>query len=369
VTPAGQVLDDPPIEVLAAGSTFALTSNGSDWLVVGQGDSGTGILAARVSPAGTVLDPGGALLVPSTFFLYFNINVASAGGEYLLTYTASSAFVARRFDADLAPIGTVFSLPGTTVASSGSEYFLTWSSGGSLVGSPMAIDGTLLVPGGTSFATSGPTYDVNSSWGGTQWWTTWSSGEAHVIWRDYRAGALSPDDVYGALVSASAVPAPEVPISLGAPTQVQPDLAAGAGGYAVAFESEDTGVRRLLAHRLDASGASIDPEPTVLATGTNNYALGRPDVAWNGSVYLFTWSENGTIYGRRMLPDGTFLDLSRFAIMAGSMPDAHALGDVFLVAGVVTSGQFASPFAVRVEGATGAILDPTPILTTPSCRR
>jgi len=402
VAPDGTVLDDPPIAVLPFSSSFALAANGGEWAVVGQDDAGGGLVATRVAADGTVLDPGGVVLVPDTYFLYFGLDFEAAGGEYLLTYTAQGSPLARRFDASLAPIGGVVSLPGTNVASSGSQYFLNWSAGGSQLGSPMALDGTLLVPGG-AVVTAASSSGVHTSWGGTQWWTAWTNvvqgavvartnpdgvvldpggaaispafgsgmsqaviaggvaGEAAALWTDRRAGGVEPEDVFGAGLSAAGQASPETSLSSAATTQTRPALAAGAGGYALAFESESSGARRILAHRLDQDGMALDPEPFELASGTN-LAVSRPCVAWNGSNYLFAWSENGSILARRMLPDGTFLDPSPFAVMPGTMPAVAALGEIFLLAATdaPSNPQFRFLYAARVDGTTGAVLDSPP---------
>ncbi|MDH3785602.1 MAG: hypothetical protein OEV00_09790, partial [Acidobacteriota bacterium] len=399
VAPDGTVLDDPPIQVVADGSSglyLAVTNRGTEWLVVGQGfDAGDpGIVGVRVSGQGIVLDPTPVVLVPQTYFLFFNISVHSAQGEYLLTYKASSEFKAQRLQSDLNPIGAAFNIPGLTVGSNGTNYFIVWTSGSTLVGSTMSPDGTLQNPGGVAIMPA-VNWEVDVTWDGVNWWvskmdgfdglvlarvTTGDvvldpggfaynpaivdfvrehriagglAGGVQLVWKDDRVGGVGPYDIHGAFVSANAQPGPDAPVSLSSRAQTRPDLAAGPDGFLAVFSSERSGTRRILAQRLDPLGSAIDAEPIEVTSGPNAIS---PAAAWNGSVFLVVWSDSGEILGRRLLPDGNFLDAVPLSIMPGSSPDVAALGDLFLVAGTDInpgSPHFRFPYAIRVDGSTG----------------
>jgi large repetitive protein len=95
VSPAGAVLDASPIAIdVAEGQNLGWPRAGSDganWLVVWQDwDVPAGIATldgARVSPAGVVLDPGGVRLRRDSWNSYpTDAKLAFASGEYLLTW-------------------------------------------------------------------------------------------------------------------------------------------------------------------------------------------------------------------------------------------------------------------------------------------
>ncbi len=71
VSPDGTVLD-VPFEIFEApdfaGSMveMAVVANGSDWLVVGEADSGGGLLGVRVAGDGTIVDAVPVALVPGS---------------------------------------------------------------------------------------------------------------------------------------------------------------------------------------------------------------------------------------------------------------------------------------------------------------
>jgi hypothetical protein len=93
-------------------------------------------------------------------------------------------------------------------------------------------------------------------------------------------------------------------------------------------------------------------------------SAGAPEIAWNGSLYLATWSNATGIVGQRLRQDGTRVDAAPFFIMPGFGPvDVAALGDVFLVAGHQCgfNCEIVTTFAARVRGIDGVVLDSPPL--------
>jgi hypothetical protein len=127
VAPDGTVLDPSPI-LLHAGPTtldeyppFAVGSDGTNWVVLWRGlDELEGIFTiegARVAPDGTVLDPGGRTLRRDVWnSAPTSADIAFAGDEYLMTWleldSLSADWVVRgqRLEPDLDPIGSVFKI-------------------------------------------------------------------------------------------------------------------------------------------------------------------------------------------------------------------------------------------------------------------
>lgn len=128
-----------------------------------------------------------------------------------------------------------------------------------------------------------------------------------------------------------------------------------------------------MARRLDRLGSPLDLQPIEIASGSY---VSNPEAAWNGSLYLITWDEfyycvggdwppcGSFVHAVRMLADGTVLDEEPIVVMPAWDGDVAALGDVFLVVGrhVPGSGHYVFPFGMRVDGNTGELLDPEPLL-------
>ncbi len=408
----GTLVDVQPLLVhqfaSSTSSMMTLASNGSDWLIVMQGTSAGegGLLGVRLAADGTVVDATPVELLPATFFLYFNLEVVSAGGEYLLSWDASSNRRSQRFAHDLRPVSAEFATNVRWTGSDGSGYFGVWTAGGNLVGSRMLLDGTLVDPAGVPIAssTSANVSAVSVSWGGTRWWVSWdhffsgllaariasdgtvldpggiplepafedeqglqvsaagSDDTLQVAYADRRAGGLNPDDVRALHVSSAGVPGASTVASLAVPSQLRPDVAAGGPGALAVFLSETSGSTRILAQRLDGSGMALDTEPLELGVALFPSA---PRVSWNGARWLVVWSQDGSVIGRRVEPDGTVLDPVPPVLMpSGYSPDVAALGSTFLVVGTrpTISSHFVHPFFARVDGDTGLPIDVVPVI-------
>jgi len=130
----------------------------------------------------------------------------------------------------------------------------------------------------------------------------------------------------------------------------------------VAFASDISGKRRIEAHPLDASGNPLLAAPVALAAGA---WLSGPTVAWNGALYLVTWSNDSSnvVYAKRVLENGSVLDATPITVMPGNTPDVAALGSDFLVAAshAPTNPEFRNIYSRRVRGSDGALLDPSPV--------
>lgn len=402
----GSLLDPSPFEILAPGGSnvvgYDLASNGSGWLVIAQADTGGGIQARRVSPAGGLPDPAPVVLVPDTFFLYFDIQLESAGGEYLLTWngtpSSTDPWQAQRFDGSLSPLGPQFTLPlGTEVSGGTSSYLLVRDTGSTIVAQRMLPDGTLLDPTALHVTASGVsgTGGTQTAFDGTWWWVGYDLGApggadlrasrvgldgsapdpsgvtvapsgASIYWTN---GAAAGGGVFtawehapgfatlqAAHTTADLTLGPELALALSAPSQEFVDSEPWTGGHALAWTSYTGEDNRILVQLTDRWGFDLGA-PIEVASGS--VAVAR--VAWNGSLFLVTWFEAGLVRGRRMLSDGTILDATPIEIMDGGSPDVGALGDDFLVVATRPLGsQFVHPYVMRIDGPSGALLDPAP---------
>jgi hypothetical protein len=74
--------------------------------------------------------------------------------------------------------------------------------------------------------------------------------------------------------------------------------------------------------------------------------------------------DNNVVYGQRISAEGNLIDLTPAVIMEGFSPDvAGVSSELFLVVSIqeTISSEIREPFGVRVQGADGTILDPSPI--------
>ncbi|MFN8176743.1 MAG: FlgD immunoglobulin-like domain containing protein [bacterium] len=422
VSPQGQILDPTPITVIAyqnsSGLLYALATDGTNWAVVSEGTSAgeAAIRGVRVAPDGTVLDPGGVVVVPETYYLRFGIDLGGLPGEFLLVWnewrsSTADDILAYRLTPSLAkidasPIVLATRAPYETnakVASNGTSFFVAWDLNDNYLfsevyGTRVSFSGQVMDPNGQAFSSSGPGYgrDPSVTWDGTNWIVSWPNygggglnaarmsptgaildpggvsmpslgwgsiagapgGGLMATWSDATGGS---QDAYAAPVSGALVPGAKVCASLGAPRQTQASFAFNGNGYLVVFLSARSAGNRVLGQRLDASGNSMDAEPFEIAGPTGSYS--SPSVAWDGSRYMATYVSGANVYARRIAPDGSLLDPSPILVMNGMESGVAALDGVFLVVGnyAPQNPQYVFVFGTRVRGSDGAKLDASPL--------
>lgn len=312
-------------------------SNGSEYFVVWD-PAGPTLFGSRMSLDGTLLDPAGIPLMDSFWDPITQTDVTWDGTNWWVAHSLpfpdGGLHLAR-----VAPDGTVLDSPPFHAFNPGVEEFV------------------------------GPWEFAGGSAGGVQ--LAWADQGCNCA--DEWDVRLDPWDIHGGHVSAEGQLAADGPLSFAAPSQTKPSIAAGDGQFLAVFASELDDERRIVAQRLDTLGNAIDLEPIEIAAGSY---VTDPAASWNGSLYMIVWSDSnacvsgtgllctGETLAVRMLPDGTVIDAEPLAIMPGNQPDVEALGDVFLVvARSVTQGigHWIIPFAMRVDGPTGALLDPAPL--------
>ncbi len=185
-------------------------------------------------------------------------------------------------------------------------------------------------------------------------------GGFHVVWSVLQATEF---DVFSAHVSAVNIAGPTLATGSGAPAQTRADVALGASGSMVVFRSDVSGSSRIKAQPLDANGNPILAEPLLLESGPGLNGPTAPSVAWNGSLYLVTWSNSTGVVSQRVNQNGSLVDPVPVPVMPGFGPtDVSAMGNTFLIIGrqlVNNNIQVIVPVVARVNGATGAVLDPS----------
>lgn len=413
VSAAGAVLDPIPIKirnVTPAGSSWTAASDGTDWVVAFQeGDSNSALDLLRITAAGAVLQ-GPKVVVPSTYFLRSNLRLAYANGVFLFTWADFSDTKALRFDTgfnvlDPAPFTLVPGHVVTDLTTDGAQFYAVWEQPVAFVdqvtGSRVSTAGVVLDGGGTGVVISKSSSKPDGStppfvsWDGTNFRISWPSksklaaarvspagtvldpggilvpgplsgptaspggGKLQVVWSVLQNNEF---DTLSAQITAGNVAGRTVPIGIGAPAETRSDAAMGVNGSMIVFRSDVSGADRIMAEPLDQNGRGLTPNPLQLDSGPVSNGPSAPSVAWNGSLYLVTWGNSSGIVAQRLNQDGSLVDSAPFAVMPGFGPtEVSAVGNTFLIIGrqfVNNNPQLIVPVVSRVDGITGAVLDP-----------
>ncbi len=213
MTAAGEVLDPEGIPIATTSSREArpvVTFDGTHYLVAWHLDTG-GIRAARVSPAGAVLDPSPLNISPDGW----NAAVTNGGGSSLVVWN-NSGIIARRVGTD----GTLLDPEAVTISSTahpeaepaivfnGTNHLVVWDDDrsdawGDIFAARISPAGAVLDPSGVAIA-------ANSSQSGLAQRepTVAANGTSFfVVWRDDRRRGVTADgaDIFGARVDGNGV--------------------------------------------------------------------------------------------------------------------------------------------------------------------
>lgn len=416
VAPDGTVVDPAPIlidedDYYPGLEGPSVASSGPEgWMVV-YPTNDNGLRAAHVAPDGSLTTPPQGIQISTEFGVPFDVVFAS--GQYLVirdgNFYAPQGYA---YTPTLQFIGTKALPFADQVATDGTNFLVVDTNDNlwppalqAVLVDPMlnVLAGPLTVKTGTAVSTPS---GVGAGFDGTNYWVTWAGeqfarvtpagvlldpggisiplpsgslgyepdnatapgGGLQFVWHDGGGGLGNPEDVYTARLAPAGSFATVKPAAQSAPSQVETDFARGAAGVHLAvFRSRTSGAARILAQRVDDDGVALDTQPIEVASGPVTWLatpqIDGPGVAWNGSVFLVTWSDKVNVYARRMAPSGMFLDASPIVVMTGQSSAAGALGTDFLVTGATVGTLLAHGAlrGVRIDGTTGAVLDATPI--------
>jgi hypothetical protein len=389
VSPAGVQVGSAFIVSNATGnqSAPALAFDGTNYLAVWQDDRTSGqndIYAARVSPAGNVLDVSG-IAVGSTPESQLNPTVAFNGLSYLVVWEdyRNLATSADLYGARLTPAGTVQDPSGLPIvrtaanqsqpslARVGSQYLLAWhdlradnldvyaarvdGAGSSLDGTGVPVkvapgnqssvavaangtgslvtwnDGRTLDIAGARVSAAGAVLDVGgftislSPNSETNAAVAFDGTNFLVVWQDNRGNGF---DIYGVRVSASGTVLDPSGLAISTATghQRNPALAYDGTNYLVVWEdTRSSPTSDIYGARVSPSGAVLDPNGLGLCLRFSSQE--QPAVAYDGTNYLVVWADSGTsnprdIYGTRVSRAGAVLDPAFLEINANAADQA-----------------------------------------------
>ncbi|MEO0081999.1 MAG: hypothetical protein ABIL25_06885, partial [candidate division WOR-3 bacterium] len=325
VTPGGTVLDPAGIAISTAADnqrTPSLAFGGANFLVVWTDARSGGdddIYGARVSSGGTVLDPQGIPISTAANGQHVPA-LAFDGANFLVVwFDLRSGNDYDIYGARVTPAGTVLDPQGFAISTaadwqfypvlafSGTNFLVVWQddrsgSGYDIYGAHVTPSGTVLDPAGIAISTAAYGQQAPAlAFDGTNFL---------VVWQDNRSG--SNWDIYGARVTPSGTvldPA-GIAISTAANSQSAPALAFG-GNFLVVWRDERSGGYDIYGARVTSAGAVLDPAGIAISTAANSQSA--PALAFDGRDFLVVWADDRSggdddIYGARVSSGGTIID-------------------------------------------------------------
>jgi hypothetical protein len=193
-----------------------------------------------------------------------------------------------------------------------------------------------------------------------------------VVWEDQRDGF---ENIYGTRVNQSGVVLDPGGIAVSTANEIQTDPSVSFDGtnYLVVWHDRRNGASNIDIYgaRINQSGVVLDPGG--IAISTVSYDQTCPSVAFDGTNYLVTWTDersNGVrddIYGTRVTQSGVVLDTAgiaiSFAINDEWEPSVAFDGTNYLVVWPDTRGPSFDVYGARVTQ-SGTVLDPDGIAIT-----
>ncbi|MCY1075824.1 Ig-like domain-containing protein [Archangium lansingense] len=337
VTSAG-VVQDPAGLMISSALNFqdlpSVASNGSGYLVVWHDQRNliysSDIYGARVTSAGVVQDPAGIEISTRSNSSQAAPTVASIGSEYLVAWhdSRNSSTDTDIYAARVSSAGTVLDPSGIAIsnapekqlmprlATNGTAYLVVWrefrsGNGVDVYGARIAANGSVQDPSGIPISTAANTQKTPA---------LASNGTDYlVVWQDYRNS--NQIDLYGTRVNASGtvLDVSGLALSTAIKSQLSPAVASNGTDYLVVWGDTRNGTAGdVYGTRVTSGGAVLDPSGLALSTAASGE--GSPAVASNGTDYLVAWmdSRNGTsnfdIFGTRVTPSGEVQEPSGLAI-------------------------------------------------------
>jgi len=391
VSPAGQVLDDPPL--LLADTSYVdegypvVSSDGGSWVVawsglVGGADAIQGCVIAADGVPGA---PRTLLTATSGFYFPVNFELASANGRHLFVSQHMAPGVSnvqifgQLFDPALNRIGGELQLStgaaaaDPAVAGQGAEFCVAWRSANQYIrATPVSSAGAVAVFGGVDLFGGAPLYAGFQlpavAWDGAQWTVAFgtSSGQNSALYAARLAGSVL------------AAGSPFV-VSQGAWQITRPACASLPGGVQLVWDdtrNHPNPVAGFASDRTDLVGAALatgggaGPVETLSQSPPAQLDVQVAGDAVQGYlVAFFSVTQTSTrVAVQRLAPDGQALDPEPRIVHSGARTltelDLAWSGSNWMLTWEEFSTSGSSVHGLRV-GLDGAALDPAPVLLLP----
>lgn len=398
---------DSPVLGPSGGNATAprLAFDGTNYLAVWEdsrsGGLAEGVFAARISPAGTILDTVGIPIHARPV----NVGEPSApavafdGTNYLVAWSDARSGKNHIYGTRVSKAGVVLDGASNLVLTStasfeltpalvfdGTNYLLTFVSGATAGGNPSelgangAVRGERISKAGVVLDVGG--FDIASGFAPA---ASCDATNCLVLYGQSTGISMRRVSKAGVVVDASDVSVPNATLNLVAPTNswvnAGPGLAFDGAQYVVVWAQRST-VGGLTSGKLygvlvDGTAAAVDMVKTPFAISTTGYMHLYGDVAFDGTNFRVVWGQFGptaNVFTARVSVAGSVLD--------GDVPMAPSGAQLMLPRVSCPSGscvalwQDAYPYAgggvprAHVRGArvdaAGAVLDAVPFLVSSS---
>ena len=309
----------------------AMAFDGTNYLVVWQDNRGQSVdlYGIRVSANGTVLDPS-AFVISNAMGNQLLPSVAFDGTNYLVAWQDSRVSAYDIYAARVTPAGTVLDPNGILLCDRGSwqqrpkvafdgiNSLVVWSSSDAnytLIGTRVSKAGAVLDPAFITIS-SGPLgiLDYSLGFDGTNYLAVWTDGRS----------SANHSEIYGARISRSGAVLDPTGIAITAEPQQQSQPVLGFDGTNYLVVYRDLQTHHMVARRLSRSGAVLDATPIPIAV--SNLVEQYPSVTFDGTDFLLVWQRHVNfytrdIYGGRVSRAGVPKDGGGFPISTGPMDD------------------------------------------------
>jgi hypothetical protein len=325
-------------------------------------DETAAVRGARVSPAGTVLDPSG-FDISTTPTQLFGAGVAFDGVNTVVAWedATTQTVLIRRIDGtgtpvDAAPVAVASGAnPGVAAAGNGVALvaFGDDSTPAPGIEAARVSSGTVL---------DDPPFLLTMSANDQQTSAIASNGSgSFVVWEDARSGT---NDIYGARVQdGPTLDGTGIPISTAPFDQTHPAVASDGSGYFVVWAGQGGDI---YGARVTADGVLLDPGGIDI-TNTPSIAESDPAVAFDGTNYFVVWGDGldatssfPGVLGARVSTSGAVLDPSGITVSTSSRRPAVTFGG----GGYLVTFENANGFGIggRRVATDGSVLDPADLL-------
>ena len=393
VSPAGQLLDDPPILLVDASyvdeSYPVVASDGTNWAVAWSDlVGGSDAIRGCIVDANGIAGPIRTMMTTSVGFYYpVNFEMAWSNGRYLFVsqhLAPGGSFtdvLGQLFDPLLAKVGTEFNISagaGTGadpwVAGDGNGFCVAWRHLNlSIRATPVDSNGTVVVPGGVDLMGPTPGYAAyqlpSVAWNGSDWAIAFGTGS-------FMNGAMNVSRLSPSGVLLGGAP---MVISQGAWAMSRPSCAPVPNGVQIVWDDErmnPSPIASWAADRTDVFSSivtSTGAASTPIDVSQSPPAQLDPQIAGDAqhgylTAFFSVTQSTTTIAVQRLDAAGRPVDAQPIALLTGPRT-VHNLavawsGSNWMVVweDFATSGS--TIYGMRVAP-NGTVLDPAPISIMP----
>ena len=338
-----QVLDTTGFSISTAAdfqNAPGIAFDGTNFLVVWEQSPAASqdarkVYAARVSKNGQILD-GAGILVSTVPGAAQSPAVAFNGTNFLVVWIANTPFGGSIRGALISSqtgeilkeeivMSTSLAQQGSpAVASNGADFFVAWEDRrNDSLGTDVDIYATRVSSAGEVLdGDSIPIAIVERNQQSPA--VAFDGANFLVVWEDLRR--IEPG-IYAARVDldGQVLDGVSIPISIGGSEDSPAVASDGTDSFVVWADSRTSPSRTgIYGARVNRAGALFDPDG--IAVLSDDFVQGTPAVAFDGTNFFVVWETLSTtssdVYGARVTPDGTVIDINGLAVAAASTDES-----------------------------------------------